>query len=187
MQEKQGSYREIFERVYTDNYLRLYYYALHVVNDEEAAKDILNDVAVAFQGLDQNQKLFVTQQLVGIDQSARMVEVFDNLSKSTDITAVAMGSAGSAAGEVAARLESAQTSVDRFGVAFTNLATVVGDSFKEAAKEAINGGTDIEMALQNLVQSGAFDPLLNMVAEFAEDTGTYRSLLEPAYVWQPHE
>ncbi|MFA5408409.1 MAG: phage tail tape measure protein [Bacilli bacterium] len=140
-----------------------------------SGKDILNDVAVAFQGLDQNQKLFVTQQLVGIQQSARMVEVFDNLSKSTDITAVAMGSAGSAAGEVAARLESSEVAVNRFISSFTNLSIAVGDSFREAAKEAINGGTDIETALEGLVRSGAFDPLLNMVAEFAEDTGTYLS------------
>ena len=47
MQKVQGSYREMFERVYTENYLRLYCYALHIVNDEEAAKDILNDVFVA--------------------------------------------------------------------------------------------------------------------------------------------
>lgn len=47
MQKVQGSYREMFERIYTENYLRLYYYALHIVNDEEAAKDILNDVFVA--------------------------------------------------------------------------------------------------------------------------------------------
>lgn len=47
MQKVQGSYREMFERVYTENYLRLYYYALHIVNDEEAAKDVLNDVFVA--------------------------------------------------------------------------------------------------------------------------------------------
>lgn len=46
MQEMQGSYREKFERVYTENYLRLYYYALHIVGDEESAKDILNDVFV---------------------------------------------------------------------------------------------------------------------------------------------
>ena len=46
MQERQGSYREKFERVYTENYLRLYYYALHIVGDEESAKDILNDVFV---------------------------------------------------------------------------------------------------------------------------------------------
>lgn len=38
------TYKRIFERIYTENYLRLYYYALHIVNDEETAKDILNDV-----------------------------------------------------------------------------------------------------------------------------------------------
>jgi len=42
------SYKSRFERVYTENYLRLYYYALHIVNDDEAAKDILNDVFMAF-------------------------------------------------------------------------------------------------------------------------------------------
>ena len=140
-----------------------------------SGEDILKDVTVAFQGLDQNQKLYITQQLVGTQQSARMVEVFDNLSKSTDITAVAMGSAGSAAQEVAARLESSEVAVNRFISSFTNLSIAVGDSFREAAKEAINGGTDIETALEGLVRSGAFDPLLNMVAEFAEDTGTYLS------------
>ena len=40
--------RERFEKIYTENYLRLYYYALHIVNDEEVAKDILNDVFTAF-------------------------------------------------------------------------------------------------------------------------------------------
>lgn len=38
------TYKEIFERIYTENYVRLYYYALHIVNEEETAKDILNDV-----------------------------------------------------------------------------------------------------------------------------------------------
>lgn len=37
-------YKRRFEKVYTENYTRLYYYALHIVNDEETAKDILNDV-----------------------------------------------------------------------------------------------------------------------------------------------
>ncbi|MFO7598029.1 MAG: phage tail tape measure protein, partial [Desulfocurvibacter africanus] len=38
-----------------------------------SGKDILFDVARAFQGLEENQKLFITSQLVGIEQSARMV------------------------------------------------------------------------------------------------------------------
>ncbi len=37
-------YKKRFEKIYTENYTRLYYYALHVVNEEETAKDILNDV-----------------------------------------------------------------------------------------------------------------------------------------------
>ncbi len=37
-------YKSRFEEIYTGNYTRLYYYALHIVNDEESAKDILNDV-----------------------------------------------------------------------------------------------------------------------------------------------
>lgn len=47
MSDIQKSYKEMFERVYTENYLRLYYYALHIVNDEETTKDILNDVFVS--------------------------------------------------------------------------------------------------------------------------------------------
>lgn len=41
-------YKAKFEKVYTENYVRLYYYALHIVNEEELAKDILNDVFTAF-------------------------------------------------------------------------------------------------------------------------------------------
>lgn len=38
------TYKSKFERTYTENYLRLYYYALHIVNDDDASKDILSDV-----------------------------------------------------------------------------------------------------------------------------------------------
>lgn len=48
MKHDRTIYKSRFERVYTENYLRLYYYALHIVSDEEAAKDILNDVFTAF-------------------------------------------------------------------------------------------------------------------------------------------
>jgi RNA polymerase sigma-70 factor (ECF subfamily) len=41
-------YKNKFEKIYTENYSRLYYYTLHIVGDSEAAKDILSDV---FAGL----------------------------------------------------------------------------------------------------------------------------------------
>ena len=62
-----------------------------------SGKDILADVSKAFLTVDEDSKLYFTSQLVGIRQAARMTEVFDGLAKSTEITAVAYGAAGSAA------------------------------------------------------------------------------------------
>jgi RNA polymerase sigma factor, sigma-70 family len=38
------SYKNKFEKIYTENYSRLYYYALHIVGDSEVSKDILSDI-----------------------------------------------------------------------------------------------------------------------------------------------
>lgn len=140
-----------------------------------SGKDILYDVALAFQTAEENDKLFLAAQLVGIRQAGKMVEVFDGLAKSTEITSVAMGAAGSAAKEVALRLESAEIIVDRFKTGFTNLAIVIGDQFLEAAKEAISGGTDIENALQFVIKDGTFDPVFDALGEFGENLGDYLS------------
>ena len=133
-----------------------------------SGKDILFDVATAFQDLDQNQKLFVTQQLVGIEQSARMVEVFDGLSKSTEITAVAMNAAGSAAKEVAARLQDPEVAVNRLIQGFKNLASSIGDDFQQAGTGAINGITAMLNSLEGAVDEGMFDPLLDALNDFLE-------------------
>ena len=133
-----------------------------------SGKDILLDVSKAFQTLDEDQKLFVTQQLVGINQSARMVEVFDNLSKSTEITAVAMNSAGSAAKEVAARLSDPEVAVNRLIQGFKNLASSIGDDFQQAGTGAIDGVTAMLNSLEGAVDEGMFDPLLDALDDFLE-------------------
>ncbi|MBW1802552.1 MAG: phage tail tape measure protein, partial [Deltaproteobacteria bacterium] len=124
-----------------------------------SGKDILKDVSLAFQTADKNQKLFLTQQLVGIQQSAKMVEVFDGLAKSQDITATAMRAAGSAAEEVTKRLESAEIAVQRSITGFENLATVIGLNFKNEVVDVINGVTALEIAMQNVVTDGGLEPL----------------------------
>jgi TP901 family phage tail tape measure protein len=137
----------------------------------KSGKEILYEVAAAFVGLNENEKSFITQQLVGINQSARMITVFDNLGKSTEVTATAMGSAGSAASEVVARLASGEVAVDRFKVGFENLAIAIGDRFRDAATGAIGGATDIENTLSDLAKSGAFDEVLDVVERLATSMG----------------
>ena len=140
-----------------------------------SGKEILADVATAFTSLDQKQKLFIASQLVGIEQSARMVTVFDNLGKTTEVTETALRAAGSAAAEVASRLESSEVAVDRFVVGFENLAITVGDQFRDAAKGAIDGGTDIENALTGIIESGALDALFNALEDKLGQLGECRS------------
>jgi len=133
-----------------------------------SGKDILYDVAKAFQSLEEPQKLFVTQQLVGIEQSARMVEVFDGLSKSSEITATAMDATGSAAKEVAERLKDPEVAVNRLIQGFKNLASSVGDDFQEAGTGAINGITAVLNALENSVDEGAFAPILDALNDYLD-------------------
>lgn len=134
-----------------------------------SGKDILFDVATAFQTVDENQKLFFTQQLVGIQQSARMVEVFDGLALSQDITATAMKAAGSAAEEVTIRLASAEVATERAKIGFENLATVIGLNFKDEVKEVINGVTLLEVAMQNVVTGGGLEPLFEALGPQIEN------------------
>jgi TP901 family phage tail tape measure protein len=138
-----------------------------------SGKDILLDVAKAFQTAEQNDKLFLTQQLVGIQQAGRMVEVFDGLAKSTEVTNVALGSTGSAAEEVAARLASAEVAVNRFKEGFNNLAISVGSQFAAAAKEAVDGGTSIENVLRTMVDDGTFEPIFAKLRDFSARFGQY--------------
>ena len=138
-----------------------------------SGKDILNDVAKAFETAEKDEKLFLASQLVGIRQAAKMVEVFDGLRYSTEITGRALEATGSIAREVAAKLATGEIAVNRFKVGFENLGIVVGDQFLEASKKAIDGGTAIEKALQTAVQEGTFEPLFNALSNFGDKLGAY--------------
>jgi TP901 family phage tail tape measure protein len=128
-----------------------------------SGKDIFMDVARAFKNLDENQKLFVTSQLVGIDQSAKMVKAFDDLNKISEVTSVAMNSNGSAAKEVAIRLESAEVQANRMIVAFENLARAVGNELLGQFGGVSKGITSIEVAFKQVVESGGLAPLLDAI------------------------
>ena len=138
-----------------------------------SGKDILFDVATAFKTTAEENKLFLAAQLVGIPQSARMVEVFNGLATSMEVTSVAMNSAGSAALEVTARLESGTVVVNRFKEGFANLAITVGDQFLEAGKKSIDGATAIENSLQQIIKDGTFDPVFDALSEFSIDIGKF--------------
>ena len=140
-----------------------------------SGKDIFIDVATAFQGLSKEEQIYYTQQITGIQQAGRLSTVFGNLELATRIAGDAMNATGSMANEVAERLQSAEVSVDRFKVGFENLSRTIGDQFRLAAQGAIDGGTEIENTLRQMIDAGTFDPVFDVINDFAGKIGNLLS------------
>lgn len=92
-----------------------------------SGKDIVADVAQAFRGLEENQKLVFATQLVGIRQAAKMVQVFDGLAATTQITNDAMKAQGSINREVAIRLASTAQKGKKAAQSFNIMAKNLGN------------------------------------------------------------
>ncbi len=94
-----------------------------------SGKAIVADVANAFIGLEENQKLVFATQLVGIRQAAKMVQVFDGLHKTTQITNDAMKAQGSINKEVNIRLASTaikgKAAAQSFSIMAKNLGNIL--------------------------------------------------------------
>jgi len=91
-----------------------------------SARDIYFDVAEALQGVDQNQKLYIAGQLVGINRSAEFLAVTNGLDKTLRIAGDGYNYVGSAAKEVALQLATAENATNRAQVALTNLFNAIG-------------------------------------------------------------
>ena len=126
-------------------------------------KDILLDVARAFQTLDENQKLAITSQIVGIDQAGRMVKVFDNLAKTSEITATALAASGSAAKEVEIRLKSAESVANQTAEAFRQAAAVLGTQYRDAVTGVVDATGDLARAFTQATEAGSLDKLIAAV------------------------
>jgi|APSaa5957512535_1039671.scaffolds.fasta_scaffold05366_3 TP901 family phage tail tape measure protein len=120
-------------------------------------RDILFDVAQRFKLLDENQKIFVAGQLVGIRQASRFVEVANNLPKVLAVQKVALESAGSAMKEQEIRLASLGIQLGKTKTEFNNMARRIGEFFSPAVAEA-------SKAMINLM--AAFDPTTGRFASF---------------------
>lgn len=92
-----------------------------------SGRDIYFEVAKRFETLEQNQKLVITSQLLGVRQAGKMVEVYDGLGLSTEVTNKALKSAGSINKEVAIGLASTATKGQRAAQSFNILAKSIGD------------------------------------------------------------
>lgn len=135
----------------------------------KTGKQILFETGEAFQDLNKNQQAFVAQQLAGKEHAAKFLASMNEWDQVSEVYETAMDSAGSITEELQAKLESADKQLDRWNTAWQNLSVTIGDQFKVAATEAVEGSTNIVNAIQSAVDEGALDPFFDMLNELAND------------------
>jgi len=135
--------------------------------------DILKELAPKFGTLTDAQQQFIAQEVFGIYQTGKLVSSLSDYNKILEITATAQNSAGSAAQEVAIRLESLETKIGIARQAFNIFAQTFGDQFISAATGVVGGFTDIEVALTSLIGTDKFKQLVDKAKEQLDNLQGY--------------
>lgn len=122
-----------------------------------SSSDILADVAAATGDMAESEKLFIAQQLFGIEQSAKMVEVLGSLENSSIDVNQALKDSSSVAEEVAIRLATAEKTAERTATAFDNMAGTIGGKFLTEMTGVNDAIGEIFRALDGEIADGALD------------------------------
>lgn len=127
----------------------------------KSGEEIFFQVGRAFQDLAQNERAFVLQQLVGIEQSGRLAVVFRDLDKAIDITNVSLEKTGSVQDEVNKRLDTTRQRLASAQEAFSNFSRSIGLEFDEELGKVAGSFTNLFTAIQGTVDSGGLDRLFD--------------------------
>lgn len=150
----------------------------HDANGElRSARDIYFDVAHALQGVDDNQRLYLAGQLVGIQRSSQFLAITDGLDKTLRIAGDGFDFLGSAAAEVALQLGTAEVAGQRAKTAFMNMFIHIGTPLLDEATGIADAITLIFKALGESARSDGTG--INQLVTYIEgELGTLQSIIE---------
>jgi TP901 family phage tail tape measure protein len=128
----------------------------------KSVKQVLADLAPAFNKVDDSQRLAAASTIFGKDQAAKMVQV---LGTYNDAMALAdklnREAAGSIEKEVAAKLALAENHVKRTDEAFRQLLQTIGDQSLINTGGVIGSIGDLALAFRDVIRSGSLEPLFS--------------------------
>lgn len=144
------------------------------LNEEFATgKELFEAVAIGLQSVDDRTGAVAVSQIVGVQQAKRIKVAFDDYFKTLEKIGPAADQYNSLQKEVDLQNASSRASVDRLIVGFQALAETMGTQFRSAASEAVDGGTAIENALEDIIKDGTFQPVFDALNEFGNKVGKF--------------
>lgn len=134
-----------------------------------SSREIFQDVSIALQGMEKNQKAVTLAQLFGKEQVGRLSAVFSNFKSVTDITNTALEVTGSVTKEVSIRLSSAEVQAEKFKTTFESLATAIGGQLLDNFTGIGAAATEINKSFTDVVNDGGLAPLFDALRPLLED------------------
>lgn len=138
----------------------------------KSVKEILLQLAPAFDKLDQSQKLQAASILFGKEQAGKFVQVLGTYSDAMALAKRLTDEAGgSIEKEVTIRLQAAEVQFKRTAEAIRQLEVHFGLQFLESVSGASGGITELTNAFKKLVDNNAFAPFIDLIKEGANTIG----------------
>lgn len=150
-----------------------------------SGRDILFDVARAFQNVNQEQQLSLARQLAGINQADVFSLSLSNFNRVLEVTETVSSDAGNAQRELEIRLASTEVAINRVGVAFNQTAVSIGNQFLPETRGIADAATELLSAFRQVVDDGGLQPLFDglrpLFAEFESNLQTIAQNLPEAF------
>ena len=127
--------------------------------------DILTDVGLAFQRVDENQRVFVASQLAGVQRASQFIASVTNLDTVLNIASDSFEVAGSAQRELEARLQGAEIQAQRTAQALANLDVSIGNQTLRDVSQLQGGIELLANTLSTEIDEGSFAPVFDSLQE----------------------
>ncbi len=137
-----------------------------------SGEKIYRDVAKAWDTLNDSQKTFVAQQLVGTERAGQFSSAMEGYNKSLEVTKKNQDNVGAAMESASTKMEGANEKANQLATTFETLAISIGDEFRDSAKEGVGGLQELIEKLYDSVEAGTmeefFKEIRNMSSELAD-------------------
>ncbi len=130
-------------------------------------------VKTALGQVDGETKNTAATLIAGKEHFTKFLGAMGDAEYSAQVYETAINSAGSMTEELSSKLDSSEKQLDRWSAAWENLGVSIGDEFKDAATEVVEGGTAIVNALKDSIDDGDFEVFFGPIREGLSSLGDF--------------
>ena len=128
---------------------------------QKSARDILFEVADAWQDVDKNSRLGLAAQIAGRDQSAKFAKVMEGFNRVLELNNELKKDTSTLDEELAKRMDALSFKTRVLKTSFSSLGVSIGNEFLDNAKGSVTSLSNLAQAFDKVIASGGLKPLFD--------------------------